>query len=117
MLRMLSRLVLLAPRGALGDLHAAVQIVEMTVDRYAPALYNTLGVFLPLIAVNCVILGGSLFMQEREYSLGESVVLGLGSGIGFAVAIIALAAIRERMTIPTCRPGCAASASPSSRRG
>ncbi len=69
----------------------------MTVDRYAPALYTTLGVFLPLIAVNCVILGGSLFMQERDYSFAESVVFGLGSGIGFAIAIIALAAIRERM--------------------
>jgi Na+-transporting NADH:ubiquinone oxidoreductase subunit E len=75
-----------------------VQIVEMTVDRFAPALYTTLGVFLPLIAVNCVILGGSLFMQERDYSLAESVVFGLGSGIGFAIAIIALAAIRERLT-------------------
>ena len=82
----------------IGTIAAAVQVVEMTVDRYAPALYNTLGVFLPLIAVNCVILGGSLFMQERDYSFAESVVFGLGSGIGFAIAIIALAAIRERMT-------------------
>jgi Na+-transporting NADH:ubiquinone oxidoreductase subunit E len=77
---------------------AAVQVVEMTVDRFAPALYNTLGVFLPLIAVNCVILGGSLFMQEREYSFGESVVFGVGSGLGFAIALIALAAIREKLT-------------------
>jgi Na+-transporting NADH:ubiquinone oxidoreductase subunit E len=77
---------------------AAVQVVEMTVDRYAPTLYNTLGVFLPLIAVNCVILGGSLFMQEREYSFGESVVFGVGSGLGFAIALIALAAIREKLT-------------------
>lgn len=76
---------------------AAVQVVEMTVDRFAPGLYNTLGVFLPLIAVNCVILGGSLFMQEREYSFGESVVFGVGSGLGFAIALIALAAIREKL--------------------
>jgi Na+-transporting NADH:ubiquinone oxidoreductase subunit E len=82
----------------IGTIAAAVQIVEMTVDRFAPALYTSLGVFLPLIAVNCVILGGSLFMRERDYGLGESVVFGLGSGIGFAIAIIALAAIRERLT-------------------
>jgi Na+-transporting NADH:ubiquinone oxidoreductase subunit E len=82
----------------IGTIAAAVQIVEMTVDRFAPALYTSLGVFLPLIAVNCVILGGSLFMRERDYGLGESIVFGLGSGIGFAVAIIALAAIRERLT-------------------
>jgi Na+-transporting NADH:ubiquinone oxidoreductase subunit E len=82
----------------IGTIAAAVQIVEMTVDRYAPKLYTTLGVFLPLIAVNCVILGGSLFMQERNYSLAESVVFGFGSGLGFAIAIIALAAIREKMT-------------------
>lgn len=82
----------------IGTIAAAVQIVEMTVDRYAPALYNSLGVFLPLIAVNCVILGGSLFMRERDYGLGESIVFGVGSGVGFAIAIIALAAIRERLT-------------------
>jgi Na+-transporting NADH:ubiquinone oxidoreductase subunit E len=82
----------------IATIAAAVQVVEMTVDRYAPGLYNTLGVFLPLIAVNCVILGGSLFMQEREYSLGESVVFGVGSGLGFAIALIALAAIREKLT-------------------
>ncbi len=81
----------------IASIAAAVQVVEMTVDRYAPTLYNTLGVFLPLIAVNCVILGGSLFMQEREYSLGESVVFGVGSGLGFAIALIALAAIREKL--------------------
>lgn len=82
----------------IATIAAAVQVVEMTVDRFAPALYNTLGVFLPLIAVNCVILGGSLFMQEREYSLAESVVFGVGSGLGFAIALIALAAIREKLT-------------------
>ena len=90
----------------------------MVVERFAPALYTTLGVFLPLIAVNCVILGGSLFMQERDYRFGESIVYGLGSGLGFAIAIVALAAHpREDWSTPTCRTACAASASPSSRRG
>jgi Na+-transporting NADH:ubiquinone oxidoreductase subunit E len=82
----------------IATIAAAVQVVEMAVDRFAPALYNTLGVFLPLIAVNCVILGGALFMQEREYGFGESVVFAFGSGLGFAVALIALAAIREKLT-------------------
>jgi Na+-transporting NADH:ubiquinone oxidoreductase subunit E len=82
----------------IATIAAAVQVVEMTVDRFAPTLYNTLGVFLPLIAVNCVILGGSLFMQEREYSFADSVVFGIGSGLGFAIALIALAAIREKLT-------------------
>ena len=81
----------------IGTIAAAVQIVEMTLDRYAPALYTTLGIFLPLIAVNCAILGGSLFMVERSYTLTESVVFGFGSGVGWALAIVALAAIRERM--------------------
>jgi len=81
----------------IATIAAATQVVEMAVDRYAPTLYNTLGVFLPLIAVNCVILGGSLFMQEREYSFAESVVFGVGSGLGFAIALIALAAIREKL--------------------
>jgi Na+-transporting NADH:ubiquinone oxidoreductase subunit E len=67
------------------------------VEKFAPALYNTLGVFLPLIAVNCVILGGSLFMQERDYTLAESVVFGVGSGLGFAIAIVAMAAVREKL--------------------
>jgi Na+-transporting NADH:ubiquinone oxidoreductase subunit E len=82
----------------IASIAAAVQVVEMAVDRFAPKLYNTLGVFLPLIAVNCVILGGSLFMQEREYTLAESAVFGVSSGLGFAIALIALAAIREKMT-------------------
>jgi Na+-transporting NADH:ubiquinone oxidoreductase subunit E len=81
----------------IGTIAAAVQVVEMTMDRFLPGLYATLGVFLPLIAVNCVILAGSLFMQERNYTLGESVVFGLGSGLGFAIAIVALAAIREKL--------------------
>jgi Na+-transporting NADH:ubiquinone oxidoreductase subunit E len=81
----------------IGSIAASVQIVEMALDRYAPALYSALGVFLPLIAVNCAILGGSLFMVERDYSLGESTVFGFGSGFGFLLAIVALAAIREKM--------------------
>ena len=82
----------------IGTIAASVQIVEMAIDRFAPALYNALGVFLPLIAVNCAILGGSLFMVQRDYTLGEATVYGVGSGIGWALAVIALAAIRERMT-------------------
>lgn len=82
----------------IGTVAAATQVVEMAVDRFMPGLYATLGVFLPLIAVNCVILGGSLFMQERDYSFPESVVFGVSSGAGFAIAIIALAAIREKLT-------------------
>jgi Na+-transporting NADH:ubiquinone oxidoreductase subunit E len=82
----------------IATIAAAVQVVEMTIDRFAPALYISLGVFLPLIAVNCVILGGSLFMQERAYTFAESVVFGFGSGLGFAIALIALAAIREKMS-------------------
>jgi len=81
----------------ISTIAAAVQIVEMTVDRFAPGLYATLGVFLPLIAVNCVILAGSLFMQERDYTFGESVVFGVGSGLGFAIAIAAMAGVREKL--------------------
>ncbi len=78
---------------------AFVQIVEMVVEKFAPALYSSLGIFLPLIAVNCAILGGSLFMQERDYSnIGEAAVFSLGSGIGWFLAIVALAAIREKMS-------------------
>jgi Na+-transporting NADH:ubiquinone oxidoreductase subunit E len=81
----------------IGTIAAATQVVEMAVDRFAPRLYATLGVFLPLIAVNCVILAGSLFMQERDYTLAESVVFGIGSGFGWALAIVAMAAVREKM--------------------
>lgn len=81
----------------IGTIAAATQVVEMAVERFAPALHGTLGVFLPLIAVNCVILAGSLFMQERDYSFGDSVVFGLGSGVGWALAIVAMAAVREKM--------------------
>jgi Na+-transporting NADH:ubiquinone oxidoreductase subunit E len=81
----------------IGTIAAAVQVVEMAVEKYAPALYTTLGVFLPLIAVNCVILAGSLFMQERDYGFGESVVYGIGSGLGWAIAIVAMAAVREKL--------------------
>jgi Na+-transporting NADH:ubiquinone oxidoreductase subunit E len=81
----------------IGTIAAMVQIVEMAIDRYFPALYHTLGVFLPLIAVNCAILGGSLFMVERDYTLAESAVYGVGSGVGWALAIVLLAAIRERL--------------------
>ena len=81
----------------IGTIAAATQVVEMAVDRFAPKLYATLGVFLPLIAVNCVILAGSLFMQEREYTFAESVVYGFGSGIGWLLAIVAMAAVREKL--------------------
>jgi len=81
----------------IGTIAALVQIVEMAIDKFAPALYTALGVFLPLIAVNCAILGASLFMVERHYNFGESMVYGLGSGIGWMLAIVALAAIREKM--------------------
>ncbi len=75
-----------------------VQLVEMVVEKFAPALYATLGIFLPLIAVNCAILGGSLFMQNKNFgNVGEAVVYGLGSGIGWLMAIVALAAIREKV--------------------
>jgi Na+-transporting NADH:ubiquinone oxidoreductase subunit E len=75
-----------------------VQLVEMVVEKFAPALYSSLGIFLPLIAVNCAILGGSLFMQEREYvNIGEATVFGLGSGVGFFLAIVGIAAIREKI--------------------
>ena len=81
----------------IGTIAAMVQLVEMTTDRFFPKLYSTLGIFLPLIAVNCAILGGSLFMVERDYTLAESAVFGFASGIGWFLAIVALAAVRERL--------------------
>lgn len=81
----------------IGVIAAMVQILEMFLDKYLPTLYNALGVFLPLITVNCAILGASLFMVNRDYTLGESVVYGIGSGVGWAIAIVVLAGIREKM--------------------
>ena len=81
----------------IGMIAAMVQILEMVLDRFFPPLYNALGIFLPLITVNCAILGASLFMEQREYNFPESVVFGLGCGIGWALAIAALAGIREKM--------------------
>ena len=81
----------------IGVIAAMVQILEMVLDRYVPKLYNALGIFLPLITVNCAILGGSLFMVERDYSFAESIVFGFGSGTGWALALMALAGIREKM--------------------
>lgn len=75
----------------------AVQLVEMTLDKFSPTLYSNLGIFLPLIAVNCSILGGSMFMVERKYTFSETVVYGFGSGVGFLLAIAAMAAIRHRL--------------------
>ncbi|HUP80177.1 MAG TPA: NADH:ubiquinone reductase (Na(+)-transporting) subunit E [Pirellula sp.] len=81
----------------IGVIAAIVQILELVLDRFFPALYNALGIFLPLITVNCAILAGSLFMDQRGYDLGESIVYGVGSGFGWALAIVALAAVREKM--------------------
>jgi Na+-transporting NADH:ubiquinone oxidoreductase subunit E len=81
----------------IGVIAAIVQILEMFLDKYVPSLYNALGVFLPLITVNCAILGGVLFMVEREYHFAQSVVFGVGSGVGWALAIVALAGIREKL--------------------
>lgn len=81
----------------IGVIAALVQILEMFLDKFVPALYNALGVFLPLITVNCAIMGASLFMVERDYDFGESVVFGVGSGVGWALAIVLLAGIREKM--------------------
>jgi Na+-transporting NADH:ubiquinone oxidoreductase subunit E len=81
----------------IGIIAAIVQILEMFLDKYVPALYNALGIFLPLITVNCAILGGSLFMVERDYNFAESVTYGIGSGVGWALAIAALAGVREKL--------------------
>ncbi len=81
----------------ISTIAGAVQLVEMVVEKFSPALYNSLGIFLPLITVNCSILGASLFMQEREYNFAETAVFSVGSGIGFFLAIVLMAAIRERL--------------------
>ena len=76
---------------------AIVQVMEMVIDRFLPALYNSLGIYLPLLTVNCAILGGVLFMVERDYSLAESAAYGIGAGAGFFLAVVALAGIREKL--------------------
>ncbi|GIU28627.1 MULTISPECIES: NADH:ubiquinone reductase (Na(+)-transporting) subunit E [unclassified Shewanella] len=81
----------------IGVIAALVQILEMTLDKYFPPLYNALGIFLPLITVNCAIFGAVSFMVERDYNLGESLVFGIGSGIGWALALVLLAGIREKL--------------------
>ncbi len=89
----------------IGVIAAMVQILEMALDRFFPALYHALGIFLPLITVNCAILGGSLFMVERDYDFAESVVYGVGSGFGWALAIVALAGLREKLKYSDVPPG------------
>ncbi len=81
----------------IGVIAAVVQILEMFLDRFIPALYNTLGIFLPLLTVNCAIFGGTLFMVERDYSFGESMAYGFGAGAGFFLAVVLLAGIREKL--------------------
>ncbi len=89
----------------IGMIAAMVQILEMALDRFFPPLYNALGIFLPLITVNCAILGGSLFMVERDYNFPQSVVAGFGWGVGWGLAIASLAAIREKMKYSDVPPG------------
>lgn len=89
----------------IGAIAALVQLVEMVLDKYVPALYAALGVFLPLIAVNCAIMGAALFMDQRDYAFGESVVFAVGSGVGWMLAIVALAAVREKMRYSNVPPG------------
>ncbi|MCA9714952.1 MAG: NADH:ubiquinone reductase (Na(+)-transporting) subunit E [Myxococcales bacterium] len=98
-------LTFLSLLAQIGTIAALVQIVEMVLDKYMPSLYNALGVFLPLIAVNCAILGTSLFMEQRDYNFAESCVFGLGSGIGWMLAVVALAAVREKMRYSHVPPG------------
>lgn len=88
----------------ISTIAAVVQIVEMAIDKFSPALYATLGVFVPLIAVNCAILGGSMFMAQRDYTLAESAVYGVSSGVGWWMAILALAAIREKLRYSNVPP-------------
>ena len=90
----------------IGVIAAMVQVLEMVLDRYVPVLYNALGIFLPLITVNCAILGGSLFMVERDYNFAESIVYGLGAGTGWALALVLLAGIREKMAYSNPPEGC-----------
>lgn len=89
----------------IGSIAALVQLVEMFVDRYAPRLYSALGIFLPLIAVNCAILGAALFMEQRDYNFSDSVVFAIGSGVGWALAIIGMASIREKLRYSNVPPG------------
>lgn len=95
----------LALMSCIGVIAAMVQILEMTLDRFFPALYNALGIFLPLITVNCAILAGSLFMIERDYNFSESVVYGIASGFGWALAIAAMAGVREKLKYSDVPPG------------
>jgi Na+-transporting NADH:ubiquinone oxidoreductase subunit E len=95
----------LALMSCIGVIAALVQILEMTLDRFFPALYNALGIFLPLITVNCAILAGSLFMIERDYNFSESVVYGISSGFGWALAITAMAGVREKLKYSDVPPG------------
>ena len=94
----------LRPIVFIAVIAAMVQLVEMIIDKFSPSLYQSLGIFLPLIAVNCSILGGSLFMVEREYTIWETVVYGFGSGVGFFLAIVALASIRYRIRYSNIPP-------------
>ncbi|NOZ75968.1 MAG: NADH:ubiquinone reductase (Na(+)-transporting) subunit E [FCB group bacterium] len=89
----------------IATIAAMVQLVEMILDKFAPALYQSLGIFLPLIAVNCAILGGSLFLVERNYTLGESTVFGFGAGMGWFLAIASMAAIRHKLRYSDVPPG------------
>ncbi|WP_045226028.1 NADH:ubiquinone reductase (Na(+)-transporting) subunit E [Methyloterricola oryzae] len=91
--------------SCIGVIAAMVQILEMTLDKFFPALYNALGIFLPLITVNCAILAGSLFMIERDYNFNESVVYGVSSGFGWALAITAMAGVREKLKYSDVPPG------------